>query len=533
MKSLISGILVLLFVDLSGSPVFAETLGYHQIQTDRQGHLLCWASPDPAKAYDQVIRAVWVFWKNMGDCTNGVPYFYQHQVWKPEHDPRGLGGDQLAMALSSLELLYAYLGDADARAMMVRIADYYLTHGCSSTADAWPNLLYPYNTDLHSGYFDGDMRAGKGFLQPDKAGSFGIELVTLYEMTGNERYLNAATAIADTLAAKIAPGDADHSPWPFRVNARTGEVASKAYAVYTANWTGTLRLFDELLRLNHGNPVVYRSAKHLLSAWLKAYPMKSNKWGPFFEDIIEWSNTEINADSMAWYLLAHPQWDRHWREEARAILDWTLNTFGTNHWAGYGVRAIQEQTAYRMPGNSHSARHAAVELMYAEKTSDLTHKEDAIRLLNWATYMVDSDGKNRYPNDDIWLTDGYGDYLRHYLRAMAAAPELAPADQDHVLRSSSVICDVQYAAGKIRYRTFNPASRERLRITFEPVKVTANSKPLKRVQAPVELEQGDGYYFQTSGKLRGLLEIKHSRGDKVQILGIPRAGAEERHVRLN
>ena len=454
-----------------------------------------------------------------GHCTNGVPYFFQHQVWKPEHDLRGLGGDQLAMALSSLNLLYGYTGDPNVREMMVLIADYYLAHGFSSAADAWPSLPFPYNTDLHSGYYDGDMRAGKGFLQPDKAGSFGIELVTLYEITGDKRYLDSAIGIADTLAAKETSGDADHSPWPFRVNAQTGEIASKAYASYTANWTGTMRLFDELIRLKRGKPDAYRSANLLLTAWLKAYPLESNKWGPFFEDITEWSNTEINADTMAWYILEHPQWDAHWREEARGILNWTLATFGTNRWAGYGVTAIQEQTAYRVPGNSHSSRHASVELIYAERTGDPTQKQAAIRLLNWATYMVDSDGKNRYPNDDIWLTDGYGDYLRHYLRAMAAAPELAPPDQDHLLRSSSVIRHVEYAAKNMTYKTFDSASRERLRITFEPVKVTTNGKPLKRVKTIEDLEHRDGYYFQPAGSLKGLLEIKHSHGHQVQIRG--------------
>ena len=62
-------------------------------------------------------------------------------------------------------------------------------------------------------------------------------------------------------------------------------------------------------------------------------------------------------------------------------------------------------------------------------------EQQAIRRLNWATYMVDNDGKNRYPRDDIWLTDGYGDYVRHYLRSMAAQPELAPDDQNHLLRT--------------------------------------------------------------------------------------------------
>lgn len=40
------------------SPLPAEELGYHQIQTNSLGQLIPWAFPDPAKAYDQVIRAV-------------------------------------------------------------------------------------------------------------------------------------------------------------------------------------------------------------------------------------------------------------------------------------------------------------------------------------------------------------------------------------------------------------------------------------------------------------------------------------------
>ena len=51
------------------------------------------------------------------------------------------------------------------------------------------------------------MRAGKGCLQPDKAASFGAELMTLYEMTGDARFLKAATAIAETLTLKGNPID--------------------------------------------------------------------------------------------------------------------------------------------------------------------------------------------------------------------------------------------------------------------------------------------------------------------------------------
>jgi hypothetical protein len=115
-------------------------------------------------------------------------------------------------------------------------------------------------------------------------------------------------------------------------------------------------------------------------------------------------------------------------------------------------------------GNSHTSRHASVKLLYCEKTRDCRDREEEIRRLNWATYSVNDDGRNRYPNDDIWLTDGYGDYVRHDLRAMASLPELAPEDQNHLLRTSSVIQKIEYSSGAISYRKFDTSSEELLKI---------------------------------------------------------------------
>ncbi len=85
---------------------------------------------------------------------------------------------------------------------------------------------------------------------------------------------------------------------------------------------------------------------------------------------------------------------------------------------------VNEQTAYEVPGNSHTSRQGADELLYTKLTGDSSRYENAVRQLIWSTYMVNDDGRNRYPNDENWLTDGYGDYVRHYLRAMAADPAL-------------------------------------------------------------------------------------------------------------
>ena len=466
---------VLLVATALAAPARAEQLGYHEIRTDSSGKIVPWYGTGPSQAYDHDIRLLFAFWKNMRHCPNGVPMYMQHQVWTPDkEDPRGLGGDQINMALSSWTLLYGYLGDPAVRSNMIYMADYWLAHGLSGQNDAWSNLPYPYNMILHSGVYDGDMRAGKGFLQPDKAASFGRELVVLYKMTGNPQYLDAAVRIADTLAAKVKPGDGENSPWPFRVHAQTGEVhrvvkGGKTFlASYTANYTGALILFDDLIALRQPNAAQYAAARGTVGNWLKNYPMKTNKWGPFFEDVSteDFSNTEINADSLAYYILEHPSWDSNWKQDAAAILDWSYRSFANHEWEKFGVTPINEQTVYLVPGNSHTSRHASVELAFCEKTGDMTLKDAAIRRLNWATYMVDVDGKNRYPRDDNWLTDGYGDYVRHYLRAMASFPELAPDNQNHLLRTTSVIQNIAYTDDAIIYAKFDSSSTERFKLGF-------------------------------------------------------------------
>jgi hypothetical protein len=437
------------------------TLMFHQVVTDQSGFILPWYSNNLGESYSRVVDLVWNYWMNLPIDSNGVEPYLQHRMVGIH---TGIGGDQLAMALSSWQLLYQYSGNPAVVSNMTKIADFYLDYGFSGANTLWPNLPFPYNGDgdrpVGPGFFDQDMIAGIGYTQPDKAGSFGIELVTLYKMTGTQRYLTAAMNIADTLASKVTPGDNNNSPLPFKVNVNTGEIAS----AYTTNWTGTLRL-------NLGNTQQYSQASNTIKNWLKNYPIVTNKWGPFFEDIDGWSDTEINADTMAWYILEHPQWGEDWALRARTILNWTEQNFGNPTWNGVdwirlGTLPINEQTAYRVPGNSHTSRHGSVELLYAEKTGDLTRKNTAIRELNWATYMVNNDGANQYPENLIWLTDGYGDYVRHYLRSMGAFPELAPDNESHLLRSTSTIKTISYGTSEMEYETYDQASLEVIKLNF-------------------------------------------------------------------
>lgn len=524
-----------------------EKLIYHDIKTDKNGNILPWYDADPAKSYAHIIALVWNFWDTIRTDMNGLPYYMNHQVWRGDfNDPRGLGGDQIQMALSSWQLLYMYSGNERVKENMKFLADYYLSHGLSPANAQWPNIPFPYNTLIYSGYYDGDMVIGKDYTQPDKAGSLGCELVKLYKMMSNERYphateeryLEAAIAIANTLAAKIKPGDENNSPWPFKVNAFTGEIgklknnagdrSDAGLSSYTTNWAGAAELFYELIRLKQGDVPAYQKSLDALLAWMKKYPMKNNKWGPFFEDIPGWSDTQINAMTWARFIMTHRDYFPAWKTDVQSIIDWVYKTLGNEKWKKYGITVVNEQTAYQTPGNSHTSRQAADEILYASLTGNSARKEHAIRQLNWATYMVDTDGKNRYPQDENWLTDGYGDYVRHYLRAMAAAPDLAPGDADHIVFSSSVVQQSNYKSNinkflvpvvhadadkaVLFYTTFDRFGTEVIRLSKKPSVVLLNNEKL------AENSPGAQGYTWRPLDSGGVLEIRREDGNRVTVL---------------
>jgi len=165
--------------------------------------------------------------------------------------------------------------------------------------------------------------------------------------------------------------------------------------------------------------------------------------------------------------------------------------------------------------------------LYCSLTGDTTGYTNAIRELNWATYPVDFDGKNCFPFDEPWLTDGYGDYVRHYLRAMDTYPQLAPA-ADHILSSTSVVQQADYRgwlkkyiflgfenvdSNKVRlfYRTFDPEGVERIRLKEKPGGVLLDNKPL------AERPDGEGYTWVALEK-GGLLTVRRKQGDRVIVM---------------
>jgi hypothetical protein len=365
------------------------------------------------------------------------------------------------------------------------------------------------------------MRDGKGSTQPDKAGNFGFELVNLYKITKDTKYLDAALRIANTLSNHTTTGDSLRSPLPFRVNAKTGKAGrlfsntgsgkEEALAVYTSNWTGTLLLFEALKELGLDKKGEFTNAHTRILCWMKAYPLRTNTWGPFFEDIPGWSDTQTNAISFAMYMLSHRELFPDWKKQVAGIFQWTYKELGNTEYSKYKVTVMNEQTVYRVPGNSHSSRQASAEILYTVLSGDSSFLENALRTLNWATYTVDRDGKNKYIRDDIWLTDGYGDYVRHYLRSMAAMSSLAPAHKNRMLYASSVVRHIEYTPAHISYETFDPESTEQLRLKHIPVQVLMSGEKLEMNTGS---QQGWSWKAMDKG---GLLEVRHTGGKNIVI----------------
>lgn len=526
--------------------ILEEKLMYHPIRLNTADQtILPWYSDDLGKSYDFVIGQVWNFWDTMRTDMNGLPYYMNHQVWNAEvNDTRGVAGSQFEMALCSWRLLYQYAGNERIKENMKFIADYYLSHSLSPSTAEWSDLPYPYNTLTYSGIYDGDMVIGKYYTQPDKAGSLGNELINLYKIIGTRShgqtptgiYLETAIRIANTLARHTIAGNDTVSPLPFKVHAligKSGKITDldgneKEVQLFdfTTNWSGTMELFLNLIKMKKGNTAEYQKAFDTLLAWMKKYPLENNRWGPFFEDIAGNSDTQINAITFAQFMMNHPEYFPNLEKEVKGIFSWVYEKLGNKQWEKYGVTAVNEQTAYTVPGNSHTSRQASAQLQYAFLTYDQSFVKKAILLLNWATYMVDFDGKNQYPRDDIWLSDGYGDYVRHYLRAMAFLPELAPAGQNHILSSTSVIQMVKYnphvekevhtdhAINTLAdYETYDNQSTEMIRMTAKPGAVLVNNNKIPENK----LNNTEGWNWKALEK-GGILTIRHQTGNQVKVL---------------
>jgi hypothetical protein len=254
--------------------------------------------------------------------------------------------------------------------------------------------------------------------------------------------------------------------------------------------------------------------------WIYRHPMQTNVWKGYFEDI-RLDPDNINRDQLspletARYLLATQPADCDWRKEVPRLIEWVKETLGAPHY--FSAEPIHEQKYCFFVMGSHTARYASLCALWSEFSGDAAYRERAIRTLNWASYMASEDGtvtvgvdRPDYYNQ-CWFTDGYFDYVPHFIDSMAAIPSLAPADADHLLASSSVVQQIEYLPGRIRCRTFDKKGRQTYRLSFIPKEIRQGSEVLPQRDSS---EDQPGWSFEPVEKV---LKIHHTEAD-IEISG--------------
>ncbi len=494
-------------------------LDTHEVVVDGTGKLLSWFTPqDRAYAHVAKLSADFIKAAMVGpiDGANGLPMIYTHSEYHPTtfigsgwpNHPAGRN----SMLADSLILYYAYSGDSGVLDAVRGLLDYQLSSAGTTPANYyWAKVPWSASAASNPQYGTDSISEGVGNIEPDKFGELGFfGYLRFYQVTGETKYRDAAVACADALAAHVRPGNTTHSPWPFRANAQTGAIVEE----YCAHVIAPIRLFDELIRLNLGNVAAYQAARTTSWNWLMTCPMTNNFWTKYFEDVgIDGSHSgnlnQYNPGQTVRYFLERPDLNPNWQAHSTALIAWIESNFGgtDNGEPGlqYGARVISEQNAYKYKMASHTSRFAAICAMLAEKTGDPTLREKAFRSLNWCSYMARSSGSviegpfKFIQNQNNWYSDGHGDYIRNFMLAMGAQPEWAPANENRLLRSSSVVKSVAYNPGSISYTTYDAASTEVFRLSSTPLSVTANGTPLSQ---RVDLTQEGWTYSPATGVLR-------------------------------
>jgi hypothetical protein len=490
------------------------TLNGHTVAGDGSNKLISWLGPSDT-AYETAVEIAWDFLLNrVPNDSHGLEAYYTHSyLHSGSLDPSGWENnpaDKNAGVIESALYYYAYSGDERVITLARQMVDYHLDHGMTAASGAWPSVPYASGCG-NCLVYDGSGSDGQGYIEPDKVGSLGLALLQLYHHTGDTRYRDAAIASANALAANVRTGNATASPWPFRVHAQSGEIKEN----YTAHVVAPIALLTELIRLNLGSVSEYQSAKGKALNWLMTYPMQNNVWANYFEDVgVQGGLANINNVSpmeTAYYLMQHPEDDPNWQSHVAALIAWVENNLGAPQ---FGANAIKEQAVFPFVMGSHTARYAAVNALYSQLTGNTAAREKAYRAFNWATYMISSSPQGQIIDgpdvNNIWFSDGYTDFIKHFMRGMGSVPAWAPNGESHVIGSTSVVKSVTYGTGTIDYATAEERSVERLKVNFAPQEVTVNGVALS---ARTDLS-AEGWVYDSGS---GLLQIRHDAGTQVRV----------------
>lgn len=286
--------------------------------------------------------------------------------WGSYHDSRNSAvafpAFHHALIIDALMKYHDYTKDIKYLDAACQLADWEIVH--STPADsAVPNM--PYSTTVGGkmgGFQDADA------IMLDKAGMMGLVYMSLFKRSHDDKYLEAAIKIGESLLRTQLP----EGRWRNRVSPKDGTIRQD----YTSNQIFDIMLMDKLEEATGEKRFAESSRKAL--AWLLAGPVKDYRWTGFYEDVgpTEVSIGNWDAILTARYLVAHHDENPEYLPLAKEISDWVFTTFAVkydNKWP-----AICEQTLCSAPMNCHTFNYANLLVDLYEATGDESYRNVAL-----------------------------------------------------------------------------------------------------------------------------------------------------------
>lgn len=475
-------------------------------------------------------------WTEPGKAPVQVPEYICSGAWKIAADgtitippisdwANGDLGQRASYVLSGLIDYYRYSGDPAAIAHMTMQADYLLDYCLTPDDHSWPRFLVSVPTKGKPyGHVD-----PRGFIQLDIVAEVGAPLIRAAQMTGNQRWLDAAKHWGDLLAEKRdrRPGQ---PPWGRYANAEDAPWEDIA----TGGIVFILDFFDELIRTGYtGKDNAIIEARNAGVAYLRDVLLPDwtggDVWGRNYWDWPCNVQVENVTEFAVRYLMNHPDEFPNWRNDARNIMSLFLNR--TSVAPGSSGDVFSGAWAY--PESSgccgRSLWYGPMELanvwaQYGVLADSEWAREIARRKIILSTYDVHETGvvEDNIDGGQIvagaWFKIAHPMALKHCLAVIAWMPDIfAPPRENHIVRSTAVVKSVSYQKGRIAYLTADaPVNTvDVLRLAFQPAAVSADGKPLDQRSDP----NANGYMVEPLPCGDCILTVRHDGATRVAVTG--------------
>lgn len=403
-------------------------------------------------------------------------------------------------AIFGLVAYYRYSGDPAAIAHVRLIADAMLDRCRTGPDHDWPDFIIsvPNAGEPYGPCSD------KGMIQLDLAALAGSALLQAYQLTGNDRYVEAPRHWGQLLATKRShvPGQ---SPW--------NRYANPQDVYWNDRQTGgavlIVRLLDELIRVQGDSDPELVAARDAGRAYIQNMLLPrwyvDETWGRDYWDWEHPVQSESLSEFVPRYFMQYPDAFPNWANDCRNILG-LYHTRAcvsplSNGDVYHGAWAYPEGSQCCERSLSYAPMQIGAALAeYGVRANDAWALELAHRQLILATYDAHETGvvEDNMDGGQVvaggWFQISHPLPLAYVLDAMGWLPDvLGPNRENHLMRSSSIIREIDYAPGRVSYTAFDaPAgSVDLLRLAFTPNRIRTERGDLK----PSDPQREIGYHL--------------------------------------